>query len=78
MAFSGMQTAHIFPLVSFLTVVVLVNEKYCRGATIKKVHPALGKTKGPLPPLSHHNKEADYINTYVLACTDGQFKSKIV
>ena len=52
MAFSGTQTAHIFALVLFLTVVELVSKKHCRTATIKNgTSAALGKNKAPLSPF---------------------------
>ena len=81
MAFSGTDTAHIFALVWFLTVVELISEKHFRAATIKKAHPALGKNKAPLSPLSWYNKtynEADCIKTYILACVGSHCESKII
>ena len=52
MAYSGTQTAHIFALVGFLTIVALVRENHCRAVTIEKARPAVGKNKAPLSPLS--------------------------
>ena len=79
MAFSGTQTAHIFALVWFLTVVELVSEKHCREVTIKNGTSAvLGKNKAPLSPLRGFNNEANRIKTCILACVDSHCELKIV
>ena len=68
MAFSSTQTAHIFALAWFLTVMELVSKKHCRAATIiNGTSAVLGKNKVPLSPLRKHNNEADHNKTCILA-----------